>query len=483
MTSSSRIHRNTIWLFAGRTISVGSLFLTYAIVARRLGPSGFGIVAFAMALSAFFIALVAQGFEVYGTRDVAKDLPNAHRTTGQILSARIPIALFSLLLYAAIGYGKTRTSGWEDVAVLSVYALTIFGAVINLTFVYQGTEKMRFLAMREAGAALLSLFGAALFVRSAGDVVVTAVVLVAAQVVNWGWLFLSYVFENGPPRITLRGSILLQIWRQALPFIASTFLISIYAGIDTTILGFFADPATVGLYASALRVRLLVNTTIVIISVAFLPTLARSKGDREQMQDASFAYARTMNLVAVPMILFVWVFADDVLTFAFGSAFAGVATILRIQILVVFFASQNLLYGNPLPVWGKEKIYVTLIGMAAVFNTAGNLVAIYFFKGVGAAVIDLATEALLTACYIVQCRKLGLRMNAAPLGLALGGGLVAVIAARLAVLHLPFMALSFTRLAVGGLLACALYLAVAQGIGLLDLRQVGAVVRNRAKER
>src|SRR5688572_30989152 len=103
-TRSGGFSKRYLTLFAGEVFSKLCVFAAFAYLARVLGPSGFGLIELALAITMFFVMTVDGGLGSYGARIVSAHPEDAPRLLAQITAVRsvaaviasMPILLLSL---------------------------------------------------------------------------------------------------------------------------------------------------------------------------------------------------------------------------------------------------------------------------------------------------------------------------------------------------------------------------------------------------
>ncbi|MCU0284979.1 MAG: oligosaccharide flippase family protein, partial [Acidobacteria bacterium] len=124
---------------------VGKLFslITIPLIARALGPESYGqfnLVNVALTYTAF---LVDFGFNSYGVRESARqeNSHSTHSTVSQILSARLTIALVSILV-SAIGLFIIFNHNRRLVMIVYLGFIWVIAGAMNIDYHYFGKKNM-----------------------------------------------------------------------------------------------------------------------------------------------------------------------------------------------------------------------------------------------------------------------------------------------------------------------------------------------------
>ena len=252
LTTGQRIVKNLLSLTTANIISRLIGFVTIAYLARILNASGFGQISFAQTIIAYFMLLSDLGLRAFGVREVARDKKQIKKHVNNILTLRIILAIISFgLLLIFIAFINKPT---EYKTLIAFCGLSLFPSALSLDWLFQGIERMEFIALANivrslAYAGLVFLFvnspsrilSIPLFALAASFVMITP--LVYSFVKNYGWFSFSF---NWP------------IWKEfltkALPMGFSFIMIQIYYNLDTIMLGFMKGDKVVGWYSAAYKI-------------------------------------------------------------------------------------------------------------------------------------------------------------------------------------------------------------------------------------
>ena len=92
------ILKNILSLSAAEMANKGILFIATAYLARAILPEGNGIINFANNLASWFLIAVSLGFDMVGSRDIAKNPGETQKYANQITTLRIFLAIISFVI-------------------------------------------------------------------------------------------------------------------------------------------------------------------------------------------------------------------------------------------------------------------------------------------------------------------------------------------------------------------------------------------------
>ena len=449
MTAGRRIFLNIRALAAARVATLLSGLVTTAWTARALGPDGFGILGFGTSMLAYAALFVNLGLSTYAVREIAREPKRAAELVG---------ALYALFVLTLDRPGLVK-------AVLLVQAVQLLGNALVLDFVYQATERMGVIAVREIGTALGIMAAMLTLVRGPEDVAVAAAITGGSFLVNALLMLARYGRDFGRPRPRVDLAVWGTILKASAPMAVSVFAWALFSHLDLAMLGFMAPQTEVGWYAAAVKLLVLSVTAGNIIMNAFMPQLAAAYGDIEGMRARMRDYATTMLCVGALIAAGGMTLAPAILGFIYGPAYLPAADALRLLMASVAIVHVNMALGNPLLVWHRQTGYMTAILVGGATNAALNLLLIPRWGIEGAAAATVVAELTVMAGLAWQHRRavgqlyLGIIARAAVCA-------AAAMAATLALAHALPAALTHQPPVVV-LLAGGLALSTVYGLGVL----------------
>jgi O-antigen/teichoic acid export membrane protein len=133
-----------------------------------------------------------------------------------------------------------------------------------------------------------------------------------------------------------------------------------------------------------------------------------------------------LTLVSIPLVLTIFFLSDSLVIFFFGPTFANSAPSLKILILAVPFIFINYVLINTLIVLNQGKIITWGSGLALIFNIVINIIILPGYGYLGASWTTVATEALISICFLgfLQSFFFNLPLMGFLLKLGVSGGLM-----------------------------------------------------------
>lgn len=393
---------------ADAAILVGSRGVMFAAstaalvaVARILGPSEYGVLAVAGAIS-----LAVQGFGALGLDQLylRGDVDDA-----ELRGASLTIGLLqaAVVVIAAACWPQLSTVARLCTVALGVSQAT---ATMRLPWLLVPHRQLRFAvrARREVAAFLLTQL-----------VIVAAVVigfgpLVAAVLAMAAGVFLIAISRaQAGARTTASPRRLWRLVRAGLPFVLSSIFYTLYLQVDAALLAALAAPAIVAQYSVAYSFV----TAAAVLPVALNNDVLRPHLYRASTEQARGSLARRfaaaslfLGLIAGALVFFLGPLATQLL---YGHRYAPAGALVMILAAALPFHYVNSWAGNLLVASTRMRELVSLQAVLTIGNITANLLVIPSLGARGAAIVTVCTEAAGVALYtslLLRRRRYGVAM-------------------------------------------------------------------------
>lgn len=161
----------------------------------------------------------------------------------------------------------------------------------------------------------------------------------------------------------------------------------IYKNIDKLMLSAMIGPEVTGIYEVAIKFTNLVDVPTFSIAAITFPQSARKmieegKSAVKRIYEKSVAVILTLLL---PFLLFIFIFAEEIILFMAKEEYAGSVPVLRITILFGLFIPFAVQFGTIMDSMGKPKLNFRLTIIMATLNLILNYIFIQQFGIIGAA--------------------------------------------------------------------------------------------------
>ncbi|MGC3874645.1 flippase [Halomonas sp. GXIMD04776] len=399
-----------------KVFNVLVVLLISIVLARSLGPDGYGIYAFAYSIATLLAVPVQLGIPQLIVREIAGfQLDNKWELFKGILQRAnqsvviVTTIIFTVLILWLFLYGNSNVDSLS-IQVFSWAALLIpFIALGNIRGAVLRGIRSVILGQLPEMVIRPGLF--LLLVLIAGYY--GALQSTSAMMLNVIASFTTFVIGS----IMLQKKIPIEVksvdasyetkrWiGSALPFALIAGMQVINRQTDILMLGFLGGSEEVGLYKVAAQGSLLVAFALTSINMVLAPYVTRlyKQGNSVQLQKMITLSAQIILATALPVAAVFIVFGEFFLLQVFGNEFVDAYPPLAIlcvgQLINAGLGSVVLL----LNMTGNEKDTVRGVVVAAILNVVFNLILIPFLGMVGAAIATMITTAVWN---VLLCIKL-----------------------------------------------------------------------------
>jgi O-antigen/teichoic acid export membrane protein len=170
-----RVAVNTTVQLAGRAISIALTLVSFGVVTRYLGVSGFGAYSLVLTFLMLAVSIADLGMTPIGVRELARRPEETRRVLGNLLALRILVAAGAavvLLGLSQVVHYETRVQDGLRIAAIAAVALVLVGIP---AIVFQSRLRLEFAMLIEVVTSATTL-GLILAVTAA-DLGFSAVVL------------------------------------------------------------------------------------------------------------------------------------------------------------------------------------------------------------------------------------------------------------------------------------------------------------------
>jgi O-antigen/teichoic acid export membrane protein len=458
------VARSITALSAGEILARIAAFGATTLLARRLGPEGFGILGFAAALSGYLSVAITNGIQEIGVREVARAPHRARELYASVTLVQLLTAACAFTALAAVAMMLPHAPPAPLVVLLS--GLSFFSLALDPSWALKGLERPVTAVAVVVVAQMLYAVAVVGLVGGRAQLAAVPVLQFAAEAIA-ALIFGAVLLGPKLPKLHLSDG--WHVLRSTGYLGAAKVLRTVVITSDVVLLGFMTTEHDVGLYTAAYRVTFLLMSISTAVSTAYLPSYARLAGGiPADMKDMMTSSLRTTSIVAAPLVAGVVVTARPLLTLLFGAPYGAAADALRLLALSIGLVFLYSPASNVLMATGRTGLIAGMRAAAAVLNIVLNVVLIPRYGIFGAAISTCVAEAAVLILSIAVVHRDRLLPPARTL-------LPSAIAAGLMSVILLFAGGSWPvplQIAVGG----AVYVAALWMLGALPMDLLGRTV-------
>jgi len=378
----------------GKIIQMLISLVVGVLTARFLGPSNYGLIGYASAYTAFFMAFCTLGINSI----LVKEFVDHPEEEGTVLGTTLVLRTVSSLLSGLIIVLVVSFVDADEPTTIAVVALSCVGLVFHVFEVFHYWFQAQLKSKVTAIVSLIAYMATALYkvvLLILGKGVqffafATSVDYIAVAVL----LLIAYKKHHGS---TLRfsSSCAKRLLKSSYHFILSGMMVAIYGQTDKLMLKQMLGEADVGYYATATAVcSMWCFVLTAIIDSVYPSIMAANNRDEEVFKKRNRQLYAIVFYVSIAVSVLFMVFAELAIRILYGEAYLPAAGPLRIITWYTAFSYLGVARNAWIVCKEKQKYLKYIYISAAALNVVLNLFLIPLWGASGAAVASLITQIL-----------------------------------------------------------------------------------------
>lgn len=388
--TAMRLGKNFAWLSLLQIASYAFPLITMPYLAKVIGVTGYGKIAFASAVMVWLQTITNWGFQYTSTRDISRNRDNKEKVSVILsntlwASALIMLVCATILFALCIIIPKFR----ENTLVLFMTFLMLPGHILFPEWFFQALERMKYITLLNLLSRLLFTISIFIFIKDASQYWIQPLLISLGYIFS-GLIASYFIFKRWGYKLYKPN--FKRIWislKKSTDVFINEIVPNFYNSLSVIILGFFWGPGANGLLDVGIKFSSLGTQLNNVVSRTFFPLLSRDIHYHKYLKVIQLTFA---GIFALGLILC----APLIIKIFYTPQFENAIPAIRILGFSIFFIALDNVYGtNYLIVQGHERslrnitMVVSLIGCAIAFGL------IYKFGFIGCAVTIALTRIIL----------------------------------------------------------------------------------------
>ncbi len=411
-------HLSTRLLFANISSLMALQGLNYIIplitlpyLVRVLGIGPFGLISVAQAFAGYFTVFTDYGFNLSATRKIAlqhEDMAAVSRTFSAVITIKF---IFMVVGMAVMLLGLALLPHFRrDAGVYAVNYLTVVGSVLLPTWLFQGLQDMKTIAILNGVTKVVSACLLFVLVHSARDLLVAAAlpplgVLVSGVAGLWICLRRLNLHYRIPSYRALKEQL-----AEGVHLFVSTASVTLYTNTNVILVGLLAGNTQAGYFSTGEKV---VRAALGLLGPVFQGIFPHVNALARESKERAVAFLRRslfwIGLGSLLPSMALLIFARPIVLLAFGSNALGCVPVLRwIALLPFVIALSNVFGVQTMLTFGMEKQFSRILIAAGVVNVAFCTLLVLHFGASGAAACVFFVEVGVTLATAVFVWRTGI---------------------------------------------------------------------------
>ncbi len=391
MSTLRRIIKNFLSLSFSEIVLRFISFFIVIYLARVLGAADFGKISFAQTLILYFMLITNLGLDTLGVREIARGKDNIVNYTGNIITLKLFLAIFSFCLMLV--FVNFIHKPFQVKYLIIFYGFSLFPSALLLEWFFRGVERMEFIGISRILGKLPYALLVFLLVKSSKQLLLIPYLSLTGSLIAIGFLIYIFTKQYGKLRLVFNFPHWKGLIRRALPIGASSIMIQIYYNFDIVMLGFMKGDEVVGCYNAAYRVILFAWMFFPLFIHTIFPLMSRYyKESQEKLKVLISSSTRLLSIIGLPLGIGGTILAKPIMRLLYGEGFDNGIIAFQILIWSVVIICLRCTYEQSFLACDKEKRYMFGVMSGALTNIGLNLILIPLFGLKGAAVATVISE-------------------------------------------------------------------------------------------
>lgn len=368
--------------------------ITFPYVSRILQPDGMGKIAFATSIVSYFSMFAMLGIPVYGIRACAKVRENKEklsRVVHELLAINIITSIITILM---IILSLTLVPKFEEYRLLII--INSFSLILNvfgINWLYSALEQYSYITIRSILFKAISIVLMFIFIHEKSDYLIYAIIAIFANVGSniANIVNLRKIIHIHPVGdYNIRKHI-----KPILIFFSLSVAINIYVNLDTVMLGFMKGDTEVGLYNSAVKIKVILTAVVTSLGSVLLPRMSSYVNNKSSdLFDKLASKALNLTLlISIPLAIFFVIYAKEVILLLSGENYINAVPSMKIITPTIIFIGITNFFGIQVLVpLNRERQVLASSIVGAFVDIILNFILIPIYGAAGAAIGTLGAE-------------------------------------------------------------------------------------------
>ena len=396
---ANKYAKNTGWMFVEQGVRAAAGLIVGAYVARYLGPSQFGLISYALAISSIFLGLSRLGMDSILVRELVNNPKHTSKIMGTAFTMMILASVTSFIgLIMVLLVTNTNPQILLLIAISMVS--TLFQAFLVIDYYFQANIQAKISSIAKSGAVILTAVFKVYLVMCNASLIYFIWAYTLDSIVVSAVLLSIYIRKKEPLFVmSFDRQWVKSLFTSSLPMIISVVTTILLMRLDQLMIKNMLGDKELGIYSAATRLYEGWITLSWVFVISLLPIILKFKQENELKYQKNmirlFAFVFWIAIVAavVSGITGKWI-----IELTFGFAYSGASKCLTILMAGSAFAAVGNVTARYFNVEKMEKKIPIRIVVALLLNTLLNIILIPIFGIEGSA---MATSICLICAHVL----------------------------------------------------------------------------------
>ena len=367
--------------------------ITFPYVSRVLHADNVGLCGFVDGIINYLMLFSMLGIGSYGVREIARcggDKERRNEVFSSLLSLNIVFTIIAVALLVISTLYIGRLQPYREFLGIGVIKL-IFNTFL-IEWFFRGIEQFKYISLRTVAVNACYVLSVLMFVRSDNDTDIYYLLTVLVVVAN---AVLNILFSRKHCSFSLRRAKPKRHLPSVFSFGYYTILTSMYTTFNVVFLGFVSTDSEAGYFVTSTKLYTIIMAAFGAFTVVMVPRISAmlASGEKSKLQGVADDTFELLFLVSVPMIIFGFVFAPEVIDIVAGAGYKGAVLPFRIIVfLLLIVGMEQVVIQQFLMATTSNRSIMVVSTVGAVVGILVNLLLTPKYGAVGSAVAWATSE-------------------------------------------------------------------------------------------
>lgn len=364
------------------------------IVARKLGASDLGLLAYAVAFSEMFSFFPNFGLRSFINREVAKYPKKSGTYFSNLALAKFILSIATFVAILTVSYFMKMEPEKFYIICIASSVMVLDSYIRFYTAFFRGFQKAQYEALIlilenflvAASGILIILMGYSLLFM----MIVRLFVVLAVFITGFVVLKTKVII----PPFTVHKSFCFKLLRSASPFTILTIIIVVNAQLGIVLLTQLKGTLYTGWYTAALKLCGIFQFIPASVAGAILPAMTKfaKENNTESLQKMFHKSIKYLLMLVLPIATGTALLSDKIILLIYGNDFVRSVFTLRILIWLIVLSFTNTIFNAAFASIEKEKHFVYIQILGVIVNISLCLILIPVIQHDGVAVAAIASQ-------------------------------------------------------------------------------------------
>ena len=387
---NNKLFKNLSWIFCGNVIHAIFSFALSVIAARSFTTNDYGMLNYAMSLTALFSSLCTLGLNVIITKEITEKEKKAGQIIASGICLRIIAAVFSIIIMFI--FWCIRGNKDSSFIIIFIYSLgIIFSALDLLIYWFRSNYKSNVSAVLKLIAFLISAVIKTVSILL-NNIVIFAIGAII-ETLSFGLLLIYKYVREKKWYLTPSVKLCKRLFKASIPFIFSSVLVAVYSQTDKIMLEAMVGYDSVAQYSVCYTLANVVAVVLYSLVEAFRPEILKARSyDSIRYEDLYKHIYGLIFWISALYGAFVCVFSKYILLILYGEKYLGAQTALSLIVWYSSFSYFGAIHNIYLVAENKTSWVQIMTLVGAITNIGVNFLLIPQMGAAGAALSSFLTQ-------------------------------------------------------------------------------------------